>query len=158
MGLGRYVLCEPTDVYRRHMLPGLLIWAQLALSWAFSFLVTWPWALISSTCRGRGRWWSFSHCYLNSSAGSICALGQHPHQASDVLSSCWPQPRWQPLGSTQGPWRKQDEMFPSWGSSSGLSVVVSEADRNVLRDLPSFVCLKTMTLLPFMEEALKSFN
>lgn len=73
------------------------------------------------------------------------------------LPMCFPSnchsPRWQPLGSTQSSWRKQDVMLPSGVSSNGLSAVVSEADRNILRDLPSFACLKTRTLPPFMEEA-----
>lgn len=60
-------------------------------------------------------------------------------------------------GLQQGPWRKQDAMFSSGVSSSCLSAVVSKADRNILHDLPSLACLKTMTLLPFMEEVAEEF-
>lgn len=140
--------------------PCLCIPAPLALAWAFPLWAIWQQAL-SSTCHGSGRgkpssWSWLTHCYLRRRAASVWWAGTPTRLPMGFPSSCH-SPLWQPLGSTQSPWRKQDAMFPSTVSSSGLSTVVSEAGRKCSLDLPSFACLKTMTLLRFMEEATEEF-
>ena len=79
-------------------------------------------------------------------------MDQHPCSASDELSIQLPQPHSVAFGLHPGPWAEAGCHVSKWVSSSCLSAVVSKADRNILCDLPSLACLKTMTLLSFMGE------
>ena len=94
---------------------------------------------------------------LPSQESSICAVGWHPCQASDGLSIQLPQPAVATPGLHPGPLAETGCNVSNAVSSGGLSAVGSEADRKCSLDLPSFACLKTMTLLHFMEEATKEF-
>lgn len=124
----------------------------------FPSWVIWQWALIFSTCCGRkgGKatsWLPLTHCVL---LAASAPMGRHPllrfwtlhPRATALHGSLWAPP---------SPWQKQDVMFLSAASSSCLSALVSKADRNILRDLPSLACLKTMTLFPFRGEVAAEF-